>query len=288
MDNRKLNVKRNQEKSAYTLRGILRGLVSDEKLNNMELLFLDIWLKEQSKLPIEGDVLDLIDMISDVLADGVVTQEEKAEILEQIDCILEYGTKEADEDERCINELIGIITGISCDDELVMKEFNFLDKWLENHLSLSNTWPIGLLRKRVLEIKEDNVVTSNEREHLLETLKKITGTRFSEDGAAADNVAEVWFDSIDEFNHQDKKLCFTGKFITGPRSLCEVLATQRGAITSKNVTKDVNVLVIGSTSNKDWRFTSHGRKIEKAMKYKSEGQDILIISENAWSASLNN
>lgn len=276
------SAKRNHEKSVYTLRGLLSGLVADKQLNATELLFLDIWLKEQSKLPNEGDVLDLIELIQDVLEDNIITADEKKDLMAQIDCILEYGTPASSSDEKCINELIGILKGISCDDQILLSEFEYLDTWLLDHQHLKNTWPFDTLSRRILEIKEDGIVTDTELEHLLETLKKITGTRFTEDGAVSGTVTEVWFDSVDTFEHANKHICFTGNFITGTRKHCEQLAIERGASTSKTVTKNIDVLIIGSTASKDWRFTSHGRKIEKAMKYKSENNEILLISENAW------
>ncbi len=282
MNTRNFNRKRNNEKSIYTLRGILSGLVADEELNNMELLFLDLWLKEESKLKKNGDILDLTDMLADILADGIIDADEKEDLLSQIDCVLKYGEPESDENEKCINELTGILKGIACDDKITPKEFEYLDSWLQEHSHLVDVWPVNLLTKRVEEIKEDGIVTTEEREHLLETLKKITGTRFSEDGSVSGNVAEVWFDDIKEFDHQNKKICFTGIFLSGTREYCETLAKSFGATTSKNVTSKVDALVLGSTASKDWRFTSHGRKIEKAMKLKSGGKEILLLSESIW------
>ena len=282
MNTTKYNVKRNSEKSTYTLRGILRGLTADKKLNDMELLFLDIWLKEQSNIPQQGDALDLIELITDTLEDGVISQDEKEEILSAIDCVLEYGNPAPQENEQCINELIGILKRVSCDDNLAIEEFNFLAEWLKKHNYLAATWPVSILSKRIEEIKEDGIVTTEEREHLLETLKQITGTRFSEDGATSDNVAEVWFDQIECLNQRGKKICFTGTFLSGNRKTCEAIAKSYGAITSKDVTLDLDILILGSTASKEWRFTSHGRKIEKAMKLKSQGENIVIISEASW------
>jgi len=282
MNTARFNGKRNHEKSVYTLRGILSGLVSDEKLNNMELLFLDLWLKEESKLPKEGDVLDLTEMIADILEDGVISEDEKQDILSQIECIIEYGEAESQDNENCINELIGILKGVSCDDNLATEEFEFLDSWLQKHADLVDTWPVGLLTKRVAEIKEDGIVTEEEREQFLETLKKITGTRFSEDGTASNNVAEVWFDQPGDLIQKGKKICFTGTFLSGNRKTCEAIAKTYGATTTKDVTLDLDILILGSTASKDWRFSSHGRKIEKAMKLKSEGKELVVISEAHW------
>ena len=36
-----------KDKALYGLKGILTGLVADQRLNEMELLFLDSWLQSQ-------------------------------------------------------------------------------------------------------------------------------------------------------------------------------------------------------------------------------------------------
>ena len=53
----------------------------------------------------------------------------------------------------------------------------------------------------------------------------------------------------------------------------------QGAETSSSVNKNVDYLVIGTLASSDWLYTSHGRKIEKALLLKREGNDILIITE---------
>lgn len=282
MDTSRFNVKRNKAKAIYKLRGILRGLVADKKLNNMELNFLALWLNEQKKLPEQGHVLDLIEMISDILSDGKVSNNELNELRSQVNCVVRFGTSEPLKNEDCINELLGLIDGIACDDKVQLSEFTFLDDWLQKHNQIVNSWPANIIAKRIEEIKEDGVVSEEEREHFLETLKKITGTRFSEDGSADGNASEVWMDHIDDFTHENTAICFTGKFLSGTRGACEDLARLQGAIIKKAVSGAIDVLVVGSTASKDWRFTSHGRKIERAMELKKEGHNIIILSENAW------
>ncbi|MDX7612147.1 BRCT domain-containing protein [Aeromonas caviae] len=42
------------------------------------------------------------------------------------------------------------------------------------------------------------------------------------------------------------------------------------------------MLIVGSLASRDWMFTSHGRKIEAAIKNREEGHDIRIINEEDW------
>jgi len=47
------------------------------------------------------------------------------------------------------------------------------------------------------------------------------------------------------------------------------------------VNANVDYLVIGTLASRDWLYTSHGRKIEKALLLKREGNPIKIITERS-------
>ena len=51
---------------------------------------------------------------------------------------------------------------------------------------------------------------------------------------------------------------------------------------SKNVTQNIHYLIIGSIGSDDWIHSSFGRKIEKALQFKKQGKNIIIISEDHW------
>jgi hypothetical protein len=279
--NKALNFGRNREKSAYALRGILHGVVADEQLNEMELLFLDTWLSTQKQLE-DGDCVDLLDLISDILEDGIVTKNELEELRALINDVIQYGRQSADSVEGLVNELLGMLMGFVADNKLTDGEFVHLDNWLASNPSIATTWPAEVLISRIKEIKKDGIVDAEEKSDLLETLRRITGQRFDETGAADGAVAEVFSDTICKFEHLNKTICFTGKFVCGTREACEKLAENKGATVSRTVTSGLDVLILGTLASRDWRFTSHGRKIEKALKIKKKGSDILILSERAW------
>jgi len=93
---------------------------------------------------------------------------------------------------------------------------------------------------------------------------------------------EFFGELLDSFSHDGQCLCFTGKFITGPRRVVESTAQRLGASVKGGVTNDVTALVIGTLASSDWRFSSHGRKIEKAIKLKEKGLPVVIITEQTW------
>ncbi len=280
--NRAFNYSRNRDKAAYALRGILYGIVADKELNEMEVMFLDIWIRSQENLDADGDVIDLLDAIGDILEDGYISKKELKELNGLVADIIEYGRQSSEGIEDGINELLGFLLGIAADGKITNSEFEALDRWLVNNSYISNKWPANILIDRVKEIKADGVVDEEEKQDLLESLKQITGQRFDETGDAYGAVAEVFSDDIVEFYHQDKKVCFTGKFVCGTRKVCEQSAKEKGALIAKSISADLDVLIIGTIASRDWRFTSHGRKIEKVLEYKQKGRKMMILSERAW------
>ena len=275
------NFSRNREKAAYALRGLLQGISADEKLGHQEILFLDSWLRSQQELE-NGDVVDLLNLIGEVLEDGVVTSDELQEVLEVINDIIEYGQKSSSEVEATINELLGLLLGIIADGEITKEELAQLESWLDQNKHIAEFWPTNEIAKRISKINEDGVVTKEELDDLLEAVKQLTGNDYEETGSADGGVAEVFSDETDEFAHQGKTICFTGKFVCGNRTAVENYARDRGAAIAKKITKKLDVLVIGTLASRDWRFTSHGRKIEQVLELKQGGTEILILSERLW------
>jgi hypothetical protein len=49
---------------------------------------------------------------------------------------------------------------------------------------------------------------------------------------------------------------------------------------------ETNYVVIGTFGSRDWVHTSFGRKIEKAVDYRTKGYPLAIITEDHWAAQL--
>ena len=274
------NFRRNREKAAFGLRGLLQGVVADEKLVSQELLFLDTWLRGQQLH--DGDVVDLLDIIGDILENGIITTEELNELHGLINDVIEYGQAASAELEASINELLGLISGIVADGKVNEAEFHKLNEWLLKNDHVINHWPANEIAERIRYILADSLVDDGELADLQTTLKQMCGHDFEESGTADGGVAEVFSVEIGEFEHTDLNMCFTGKFVCGTRTSVEKSATDRGAKIVKNVTKKLDVLVIGTLASRDWRFASHGRKIEKALQLQRDGAPLIILSERQW------
>lgn len=78
----------------------------------------------------------------------------------------------------------------------------------------------------------------------------------------------------------------TGVMAYGPRKICEAAVLDRGGSAASGVSKKVSYLVIGSIGNEQWRHSSHGVKIVKAVDLRDAGAPIAIISEDHWQKCL--
>ncbi|MFQ2825647.1 BRCT domain-containing protein [Aeromonas caviae] len=273
--------KRNKQKALISLNGILSGLTADQRLNETEILFMATWLKSDSEFKKDGDFLDIQDAIRDVLEDGIITADEKEDLLTLLNDVLQYNEIEHDNMDALVNMLLGFLQGISADNNIAEQEVIALSSLLLKHRDLLASWPGSLLFNRLNDILADGEITEDEREDLLELVKQISGQRFTESGLATGMATEFFADG-ELMSINGKTVCFTGKFLSDTRHNLELQAKALGASPVKGITTHLDVLIIGSLASRDWMFTSHGRKIEAAIKAKDKGQDIQIINEEDW------
>jgi len=93
-------------------------------------------------------------------------------------------------------------------------------------------------------------------------------------------------DPVPEVLYEGKHYCCTGKFQYGSRSQCNEAIEHRGGYPQKGVTLETNYLVVGGELNPNWIQDSYGRKIEKSLIYKLEGQPISLLAEEDWALTL--
>jgi NAD-dependent DNA ligase len=183
---------------------------------------------------------------------------------------------------RSCESLIGIATGMLVDGKLSDDEIRFLDTWLADHAELACSWPGEIVYARVREVLADGTISEEERNYLQQTLSDLIGGDFHETGATSGASTKLPLDKVESVTFSGKNFCFTGAFIFGTRKACEKAVQERSGIAISGIRQDLDYLVIGELASREWAYTSHGRKIEKAVKYKSDGVPILIISEADW------
>ncbi|MBP3142254.1 BRCT domain-containing protein [Aliivibrio fischeri] len=273
---------KNKIKALLALRGILQGVTADTKLNDTEVLFLDVWLKNDDTIKSDGDFLDLKDIIEDVLEDGIIEQHELNEIQEVMNDVIQYGYKDIWDIDALTNQLLGFLQGITSDDNLNDKEIIKLTNLLNENNEVTEKWPGNVIKTRLNNILADGIIDEEERADLLLMLKGICGQQFTDTGLAECAATDCFSKDIIIDSIENKHICFTGKFMSGNRKTIESIAKKHKASTRKDVVQALDYLVIGSMASRDWKFTSHGRKIEAALFNQQKGLPVQIITEETW------
>lgn len=276
------NRKWNKHKALIALRGILEGLQADSKLNHQEIMFLDLWLKSDVKHINDGDIFDLRDTVQEILADGIVEPEELSDLRQQIDDVLDYGEITPEGIDGLTNQLLGYLQGITADGVINRAEVLALQAILDAQEELRSKWPGDIIHRRLQEVLEDDVVSAEEAADLYELLSSISGQTFQDTGVAHGMATQYFGDDPEDFVFSGAKVCFSGQFISGPRSRQERLAESLGANVSSSVTQKTNCLILGDVASRDWKFTSHGRKIEAVAENRSKGFETVIMTEQCW------
>lgn len=277
------NYTQNRDKLFANLISIIDGIVADGIVNDAEVLYLDTWLLEAKQIINNGVIKSLSARVSDILADGVITSDEREDLKQQLQAIqqdildipeVDFYSQESD-----LHLLNGLCKGLISDREITEHEIRYLDWWLTQNGALKNNYPGRELYALVKEILSDGVITAEESTSLHKALVDFTGCDL--DSGVVDGLAtRLPVDSEFLPQVEGKVFCLTGVFMAGKRSIVEDRVKSAGGIIISNITKNLDFLVIGTLSSRDWKYSSHGRKIEKAINYRdAEGAKLKIIAE---------
>ncbi|MDF3830936.1 MULTISPECIES: BRCT domain-containing protein [unclassified Pseudocitrobacter] len=278
------NYTQNRNKLFANLISIIDGILADGTVRDEEVLYLDTWLLEANQTIRNGVIKSLSSRVSQILADGVITEDERNELKQQLNAIQNEILDIPDVDffstESDLHLLSGLCKGLISDRTLSEEEIRYLDWWLTQNGALKNNYPGKDLYVMVKDILSDGEITLEESDMLHKALVDFTGCDL-ESGVVDGLSTKLPINSDVVVEVNGRTFCLTGVFLAGKRSQVEDLVKRNGGVISKGVTKKVDYLVIGTLSSRDWKFSSHGRKIEKAVSYREEESvDLSIVSED--------
>lgn len=184
---------------------------------------------------------------------------------------------------RATTELIGIAKGLIADGKLDEQEADFLCSFLSNNTEYYDSFPFNILFDRIEVMLSDNVIDEDERKELFEILTELAGEKKVKEKFEDFATTLPLTKPCPKIFICNRTYCFTGTFLYGNRKDCEKAILDRGGFVNPYVTMDLKYLVIGSKPTKDWKQSSFGNKILKAMDYnENKNCDIAIISEKDW------
>lgn len=187
-------------------------------------------------------------------------------------------------DDRQVTELIGLSRGLLADGQLNDAEIEYLYKWLSASQGATRNPIIGMFVDRIEQILEDDIIDDDERADLISALNELCGNEF-EIGEALKATTLPICKPAPTVDFDGRRFTFTGTFTFGSRRECEAAVLNLGADAGA-LTQKTNFLVIGEYATDSWQQSSFGRKIEKAVDFRTRGLPISIITELHWRSAL--
>lgn len=193
-------------------------------------------------------------------------------------------------DRRAADALVGLAAGITADGIVNITEAIFLKQWLEDNLAHLNDPVINLLYSRLACMLQDNALDVDESRELFDILRSFSGVRIErpkDGGTAAVTPTDLPFNSpVPDVVWDGRMFVFTGVMAFGPRKDCQALVEERGGLIGGSISKKVHYLVVGSVGNEQWRHSTYGTKIMKAVELREAGASIAIVGEDHWQKML--
>ena len=201
---------------------------------------------------------------------------------------------EARIDRRSADALVGLAAGIVSDGVVTLKEATFLEEWIAKHLLHLEDPVVNILYRRLSNMLSDGILDAEESRELLAMLQNLSGLNLSQ-GKAVNKASEASFTApndlpfnmpVPEIVWAERLFVFTGVMAYGPRKNCQALIEERGGLIGGGINKKTHYLVVGSVGNDQWRHSSYGLKIMRAVELRESGSPIAIIGEHTWQEAL--
>jgi NAD-dependent DNA ligase len=183
--------------------------------------------------------------------------------------------------DRSIDELIGFCKGTIADGVLNQDEAESLLTWIKLHPNLATTFPANVLFARLCDALDDGKLDSEEARDVFELIAECVGASGEVEMVPCTSTLPI-DNPPPELFFPNRNFVLTGRFAWGPRQDVASVIEFLGGCVKNNVSGIVDYLICGHFGSTDWIHSSHGRKIEAAIDFRSNGYDIAIISERYW------
>jgi len=197
-------------------------------------------------------------------------------------------------DRRSADALVGLAAGIVSDGVVTLKEAVFLEDWISKNLLHLEDPVVNILYRRLSSMLSDGVLDADESKELLAMLQNFSNLSLGQNKSLSDEGKlsfsapnDLPFDMpVPEVIWQERLFVFTGVMAYGPRKDCQALIEERGGLIGGGINKKTNYLVVGSVGNDQWRHSSYGLKIMRAVELRESGSSIAIIGEHTWQKAI--
>ena len=250
--------------------GVIQGISIDGNVSNAEFEYIQKWKKENCQYSECAEVSEIIEFIDEITSDGVITSDE----LHGLHGIMTkyFQTLSSSEITIATQVLAGILKGIASDKEVTFDECNELRKWLYKNEYLRGHFPFDRIMELLDKVLEDNQITEDESSLLLSEIDGIL------------NPVATIKSQISDVKGQN--VCLSGNFAYGPKAKVEHYIDDRGGVIVGNVSKKLNILIIGDMECEAYAHGTYGTKTKKALELIAQGCPILLIKEKEFFAQV--
>jgi NAD-dependent DNA ligase len=281
------------DRSVQRLAGVLKGIAADQDINEKELTDLHEWVTSNDMLVCRWPFSEIEDTIQRVLADGVISSEEHAELLWLCDRFL-IPNRVYDSITVEIRKLHGYLQGIAADQEINVAEVQRLQSWCEGHRDYSQVWPFDATIDLLVRVLADGRIDPVEHKELIAYCADFSERVKFKPVAPKIDEPKPWNSSDapvlqtltmvcsknPNITFAEHRFCFTGQCQEGDREEMSLKVTNRGGFVVRSISRLLNYLVIGGNSNPCWTYSAYGRKIEKAIDIQRAGHALHIVHED--------
>lgn len=251
-------------KSISDFYGIIRGFSIDNVITSEEKNYIIKWKEDYNKYYTHKEIRHIIDEINNILYDGIITNNEIIKLQSVIKLYLDNVS--ASTITLSTQILNGIMKGITTDNKITDVEVKNLRQWLYDNIYLQGYYPFDQLLSIIEKALDDQVITEEEQKDINNVICKLL-----------DPVEKM----KSELNSiEGKVVCLSGNFEYGEKRDVARYIEQRKGFVVPNMTRKVNVLIIGSNECQAYSNGTYGTKIRKAIEFKEKGCNIDILKES--------
>lgn len=272
-------------KAINTLRGIVSGIATDTKVTGDEINELVHWCSVHGYLREWHPFSEILPVVENACADGVITEEESKDIL-WLCTSFASSASYYNAVTSSIQFLSGMIHGIMADGEISDAEIQAIKTWIDANDFLAGTYPFDEINSLLISILADKKIDEEERKALLAFFSNLVEFKNSLNLNEQDYVdlrkeySVAGICSVcPEIEIEGKTFCFTGESVRGTRKEIYELITRLGGSCRSGVTKKTDYLIVGNSGNPCWAYACYGRKIEEAMALRKAGAHVVIVNE---------
>lgn len=276
------------ERELARLGGLLEGVALDGRVLPVEVAVLREWCEARRRLAATSPFREIVARLDAALADGVLDEEERADLLWLCDRARTsgaYWTVARSDMER----LHGVLAGIGADRRVTDAEIGVLRTLLAASEELRASWPYAEIEAVLKRVLADGVVDEEEHRLLVAFTQSFLGRgpRSERESPIHEELVRFGVCAVrPKIEFEGRRFCVTGSSPRAARTeIARTVAALRG-VPMLAVTRDVDYLVVDAPRGVAWAFSSHGRKMEEALALRQAGASLTMVhAEDFWDAA---